>query len=252
MIIEFTEESALLNVRPNSGMSWAARMDHPDPLADVGSLLAANSHVTPMGNCCSALIAPQALQGISDWLADSRLKISDNLLFEMESCYSPDVEACTLQALAEELEIPANTFEFLPEPCKDWRLDCDFFILVDRAIYGIAESYAIRHKVLTKRELGMAYSNRLLPFHRGGTPRAMIFIISVPARRASLGGVRGHRYSYAQAGVALESCRRGLSLAGPWQWHEDFYDDAACEVLSLDGVEAIPMIIGVLAETEPA
>ena len=157
---------------------------------------------------------------------------------------------CTQDALARRLELPAQSLEILPEPWTQWRTDCEFFLLVDQSIYMIADSIALQHKALTSQEVAIAHSPRLLPFRKSKQARAFIFIVSVPARRSFITGVRGYRTAYLQAGVALESCRRALSDHGVWEWHEEFFDDAACRIVGVDGVEATPMAIGLLSDVD--
>ena len=119
------------------------------------------------------------------------------------------------------------------------------FVLVDRSIYTVGDGFALRHKVLGEAELGIAYSGRLLPFAEDVDIDALVFLAATPGRIANFGGVRAHRTAYVESGVGMEVCRSNLGADRGWLWHTEFFDDAACRILSLDGVDAIPLVVGV-------
>lgn len=242
MILSLSEETALLNVDGSDGVRFDRRLDHAEPLEQLADLFAVNCIVGPYGGSTSSLVAPEARDGVAQWIRSTDLTLDDGILTDPASTYEPDVPVCTPAALAARLG--TVDLDWLPAPRTGWRLVCDVFVLVDRAIYTVGNGFALRHKVLSETELGLAYSARLLPFAPDLDLDALVFLAVSPGRVTNFGGVRAHRTSYLEAGVAMEVCRSHLG-GGAWQWHTEFFDDAASRILSLDGVDAIPMAVGV-------
>lgn len=242
-----SEESALLNVQQTGDLGSIGRIDTDEPMADLGAVFAVNCLVSPFGNATSSLVAPDAAEGMSDWLKSTHVREEDGIVGEVAEQYSVDVAFCTLDALADRLGLGAEGLDFLPDNWTDWRVHCDIYILVDRIIYTLTDEFAARYRALTERELGLAYSQRLLPFADDEQPDAIVFMVAVPSRFGAIGGVRSHRSTMVQAGVGLETTRRGLvSTTGTWEWHTEFFDDAVCDVLGVDGVDAFPVAVGAL------
>jgi len=242
-----SEESALLNVQKTGDLGNVGRIDTEEPMADLGAMFAVNCLVSPFGNVSSSLVAPAATEGISDWLRSTHVREEDGIVGEVADRYSPDVAFCTLDALAARLGAGDGGFDFLPDSWTDWRVHCDIYVLVDRMVYTLTDEFAARYLALTERELGIAYSQRLLPFAEGEEPDALVFLVAVPIRMGAIGGVRAHRSTIVQAGAGLESVRRNLtSTTGTWEWHTEFFDDAVCNVLGVDGVDSFPIAVGSL------
>lgn len=244
MILPLSEETALLNVDGSDDLRFDRRLDHAEPMEQLAELFSVNCLVGPYGSSTSSLVPPEARDGVVEWISSTDLTLDDGILTTPASTYGPDVPVCTPAALAGRLGVA--DLDWLPAPRADWRLVCDVFVLVDRAIYTVGSGFALRHKVLGDAELGMAYSARLLPFADDVDIDALVFLAATPGRVAnSFGGVRAHRTAYLDSGVGLEVCRTHLGPADQWRWHTEFFDDAACRILSLDGVDAIPLAVGV-------
>jgi hypothetical protein len=244
MILPLSEETALLNIDGSDDLRFDRRLDHAEPMEQLAELFGVNCLVGPYGNSTSSLVPPEARAGVAEWIRSTDLTLDDGILTTPASTYEPDVPICTPAALADRLGVA--DLDWLPDPRADWRLVCDVFVLVDRAIYTVGNGFALRHKVLGEAELGIAYSARLLPFADDVDIDALVFLSVTPGRIATnFGGVRAHRTAYLESGIGLEVCRKNLGPIGSWQWHTEFFDDAACRILSLDGVDAIPLVVGV-------
>lgn len=73
--------------------------------------------------------------------------------------------------------------------------------------------------------------------------------MAVLPRTAALAGLRGQRRALLAAGEAKAELAR-LATSDGWHWDTEFYDDAATRVLSVDGVERVPLVVGCLTEQE--
>src|SRR4051794_30250131 len=162
MILSLSEETALLNVDGSDELRFDRRLDHAEPMEQLAELFAVNCMVGPYGSATSALVAPEARDGVTEWIRSTDLTLDDGILTPPATTYEPDVPVCTPEALAGRLGVA--DLGWLPAPRSSWRLVCDVFVLVDRAIYTLGDGFALRHKILGERELGIAYSARLLPF----------------------------------------------------------------------------------------
>lgn len=224
---------------------WGGRLDGESPVASLGETFILNGLVSPTALSVATLVPDEAASAAGGWLARSITQPEDELyrLPDGETA----LEAPVLR-VSELVDRVGAALEGLPAPYADWRLTTEIYVLEARSLYLLAGDLAVRHKLLSETELGIVYGQRMLPFLPVGDEQcsgAMLFVVGIPSRGASLGGLRGYRRGLIDAGQALAALRAVAEPGdGRWWWTTEFFDDACARVLGVDGVERIPLALG--------
>lgn len=253
-----TEQVSLLERGAHDAV-WKHRLCVDEPVAQLGETFVLNCQVTPSRSYVAELVPVTVRGEIGDWLRHVSTSEDDESYRDPNE--SLDSDLLSGAAVGAEMDSHLLSFERLGQICgldltglpqayEDWRLCIELYVLHGRTLYLLSNGKGVRYKVLTEPELGSALSRRLLPLLPDDLEPAgpLVFAVSVPARSAALGGLRGYRWGIMAGGMAFSA----LSLldSGPaesslrWLWDTEFYDDAACRVLGIDGVERIPLVIG--------
>jgi hypothetical protein len=224
--------------------TWSRRLVDDDPLHSLGETFVVNSLVTPTPNGAASVIAPQSTEEAGRRLAAASVSAADDL-YRTDDWAGGAPPAFLLDELSTRLGVDVHR---MPRGYAGWRLSVEVYALFEGAVYLLLDDLAVRMKVLSEDEYGMAYVQRLMPFV-GSSPDAMtgtmLFLVSVPSRLAALGGLRGHRRAL------MEATRAEAALAslvrpemGRFEWDTEFYDDVCAAILDVDGVERVPLVIG--------
>ena len=119
--------------------------------------------------------------------------------------------------------------------------------MLGTSAYLLAGDLAIRMKRLSEREVGMFFGRRAFPLLPSDAELegVAIVLVGVPGRLGAIGGLRGYRRALVDAGRGLQV----LALLADdndddWRWETEFLDDAVAAALSVDGVERVPLAVG--------
>lgn len=247
-----SEQISLLGADKRVDPFWTARLDGDEPVVGLGETFIVNSSATPTRVAATSLIPQEAVDFAGSWLAGLLAGPDDDLYRDPTASSLPEAAVMPTAALGEMIDIALHE---LPPAYGDWRLSVELYVLHGRSLYLLSGELAVRSRVLAEAELGIAFGGRMLPFLAdGGEEPAgpMLFLVGIPGRMAALGGLRGFRRGLLDAGRGLATLQ-ALSGAGAgrWLWETEFFDDACCRVLGVDGLERIPLAVGVrLAEPE--
>lgn len=248
-----SEQIALLGGSAHDDPFWGGRLTGDDPVCGLGDTFIVNSMATPTRLATTSLIPQEAVEFAGAWLSGLLATADDDLYEDVTASWRPEAPVMPVEALGEMVDIALHD---LPAAYCNWRLTVELYVLHGRSLYLLAGDLAVRHKVLTESELGIAFGARMLPFLPGGGEEPsgpMVFVVGIPNRMSALGGLRGFRRGLVDAGRGLATLE---ALAGPaggrWLWETEFFDDACCRVLGVDGLERVPLAIGVhlLASSE--
>ncbi len=230
---------------------WLDRLVADDPVVRLADTFLINCQVTPTALPTTQLIHPNARVSTGGWLLGSLRNPQEDALRR-----SPVDDDPVPLGIADVERITCWPSDALPDAYMDWRLCVEVYLLVGKDVYLLMDEKAMPYRRLTDDELGRLWSGRTLPFvpldEEAGTPTGVqAWLVAVPARLAALGGLRGARGSLIEVGRAIA----GLARTEPesrvrWEWTTEFYDDAACEVLDVDGLERVPVAVGIQWEVE--
>ncbi|WP_129358340.1 MULTISPECIES: nitroreductase family protein [Micrococcaceae] len=233
-------EQVSLCARKTPDAVWLERMNDWDPVARLGDTLLQNAQVTDQPVRSTRLIPAESVREIGQWLADTLHKP-----FAGSGPGGPEGHG----ALSEDdvARILGFSVKQFPLPYEEWRMSTEIYLVVGRICYVLMNQQFVRYRALSSDDLGQLFSQRVAPFGTfdEGTTGAILIVSSVPGRLAAFGGLRGFRRALLEAGVAQEWLKTRLSRSNSvwWDWTTEFYDDALCSVLSLDGVERAPMCL---------
>ena len=233
-----SEQTAL--VAHSSGDStWLDRLLDDDPLPRLGDAFQLNAMTSPTAMRYTRLVHPEARRQTGQYLRDTLVVPGEQSL--RRSPLDSDPVPLDAAGLSAGLGIDASG---LPQAYAGWRLAIELYILLGRDIYLFLDDVAMPYRRLGDSDLGRALTQRLLPFAEPLATDAMLFLVGVPNRLSALGGLRGHRTCYLEAGLA-QAHLSALTVSGvTWSWHTEFFDDACCQVLGVDGVERAPLLVG--------
>lgn len=225
---------------------WAGRLTTTDEVADLGSTFVVNGLVTPCRVSATSLIAPESIAGAGARIGAVTLKAADELIATSRSGNPSAPSYWELEALGHAIGIELS---LIPAEYEAWRFSTEVYVVHGGAVYFLSGEFALRHRVLSADEVSLTFVQRLLPFMRlrpeelTGT---MIFLTSVPARLAALGGLRGYRRALIDSGSARAEIEASTIPDGPvnWVWDTEFYDDVAAQIIGVDGVERVVTYIG--------
>jgi len=249
-----SEETALFERRTTIGAP-DTRLAKGDPLLELGDAFIVNGLVSPTSTAAARLIPGEVVDGVTTWLNGSLARAEDDLYLKIDSSIGEDCAVATIEALsaASGLDLTA-----LPASYADWRLSVEIYVVVGRAAYLLAGDLAIRMKVLADSEVGMFFGRRAFPLLTNvqltGTA---VVLIGIPGRLGAIGGLRGYRRSLVEAGRGLEVLSnlsdRAADPEVDWRWETEFLDDAVAAAISVDGVERVPLAVGLQIEvaTDP-
>lgn len=247
-----SEQISLLGADKHVDPFWTARLAGDEPVVGLGETFIVNSVATPTRVAARSLIPQEAVAFAGTWLAGLLAGPDDDLYRDPTAVGLPEAAVMPTVALGEMIDIALHE---LPPAYGDWRLSVELYVLYGRSLYLLSGELAVRSRVLAEAELGIAFGGRMLPFlaDTGEEPAGpMVFLVGIPGRMAALGGLRGFRRGLLDAGRGLATLQT-LSGAGGarWLWETEFFDDACARVLGVDGLERIPLAIGVqLADAE--
>lgn len=244
---ETLAEQVDLFAREDGDPLWLNRFTSADTVMQLGDKFVVNSIVTPRSPSATGLVAPEAINATGKWLAGTMLTLRDNLIRTGPEATTTGQNPAVLR-IDEAESMLGFSLADLPDPYGEWRFAIECYMLLGTALYQAYDGFLLRYKVLTENECGWAFGPRLLPFLGGRRHEMvgpMVFLVGCPARLGALGGLRGYRRTFLAAGWAARELRTA-AVQGEASWHfeTEFYDDVAAAVLSVDGVERVPLIVG--------
>lgn len=233
-------EQVSLYAHKTADASWLERMNEWDDVARLGEIFLLNSQVSDLPVRQTRLISEEAVREVGRWLAGT---LQDH--FEAPPLPGAEMSYSLSDKKATEIfGFPVGNF---PPPYEEWRMSTEVYLVVGKICYLLMDGHFIRYRSLTMDEVEQLFSGRVAPFEAFDETMENIALVlsSVPNRLASFGGLRGIRRSILEAGVAQEWLKARLDQFGTsrWTWATEFYDDALCSILSLDGLERIPMCV---------
>ena len=239
-------EQVALFERNVKDSTWSGRLTVDDPVAELGATFVCNGLVTPTRVAVTSLLSPEAVGGAGERLAAVTLKEADGMLISRRSGNPAAPAYWDIAELGESVGLDLAS---LPGEYSDWRFSTEVFVLRGGATYLLLGDHGLRHRVLSGDEVGLTFVQRLLPFMRARQDEltgTMVFLVAVPGRLAALGGLRGYRRAFIEAGKACAQLAASAADDGDvvWEWDTEFYDDAAGRILSVDGVERVVTHIG--------
>lgn len=243
-----SEQTALVT-RSTTDEVWVDRLVSTDPVPRLADTFLLNCQATPTEISATRLVHPQARTATGAWLLDTlRNPVEDALRF---SPVTADPQRVTEDDIYRATAWPIGC---LPDAYADWRLCVEIYLLMGQDLYLVLDRTAMPYRRLTEADMGKLWSSRTLPFTDLEDPTKpptgiMTWLVGVPSRLAALGGLRGARGSLIEAGramAALSSTQEGATTE--WEWTTEFYDDAACVLLGIDGLERVPVAVGVQKE----
>lgn len=246
-------EQTSLYARLEGDPFWLDRFMDDDPVARMGETFQLNAMVSPTAMRAARLIHPEARLRTGQWLRETLGPPSEQSIRR-----SPlDTDPIPLDQTRTTLTLGIDLTR-LPEAYGSWRLGLELYALVGRHLYLLLDSHAMPYRRLSDEDLGVAMTGRLLPFadpdpdseprNRGDFNDAMLFLVAVPGRLGALGGLRGIRTCWVEAGTARCEVDAATAQGSHWEWHTEFFDDACARVLGIDGVERAPVLVATRKE----
>lgn len=247
-----SEQTALYDRQTNIG-DPDNRLTADDPLFELGNTFIVNGLVSPTTTAAARLIPREVTAGVTAWLQSSLARNDDDLYLAIDESIGEHTAVATIDALSAAAGLELSE---LPASYADWRLSVELYVVIGPAAYLLAGDLAIRSKVLSNAEVGMLFSRRALPLLASDVELMgiAVVLVAIPGRLGAIGGLRGYRRALIDAGRGLQVLHdlsdRSARGADGWRWETEFLDDAVGAAMSVDGVERIPLALGL--KIEPA
>ena len=236
-------EQISLFTREATDPVWSDRLTTDDESGTLGPTFVLNSLLTPSPVPWTRLVAPAAIEAAGGQLAGITDHGDTPLVVSRSTGRRDAPAAWDLADLGRVLGLDLGD---LPGAYRDWRFSTELYVVTGGAVYLVQDTTAVRHRVLTDDEVELTYVRRLLPFRTDDPDRltgVLFLCVGVPARLAALGGVRGYRRALLEAGRAVQWLAERSDRVS-WRWDSEFYDDVACRLLGVDGLERVVTHVG--------
>lgn len=235
-----SEQSSLF-AHSTGDPAWLDRMSHWDPVARLGDTFLLNAQSTDQAAPHTRLISPEAIERVGEWLAETL-----HTPFEVDA--TQDWAMRPALGEAETRDLLGFGVHDLPGPYAQWRFSTELYALVGDTAFVLMNDQFVRYRKLDQQDLGILLSGRTAPFQEldDATTGTVLVVVAVPGRLSAFGGLRGHRRGLVAAGEAMGHLRQvwdRVGVAEQWTWEQEFFDDACCRALGLDGVERVPLAL---------